>query len=134
MGTVISALYRKFKGIALVVGGGNIEILFRESMLEAIVDIRYDLKKRGVPIRDVAMAWKDLDPLHAAKVITDTPILLFNATQDTIVPGECTLELYRAIRAPKEILWFHAEHDLFYLPRYRIPQKVLERFKGFTTG
>lgn len=134
VGTVVSALYGKFRSIALVVGGGNIEILFRESMLDSIVDIRYDLKKRGVPIRDVAIAWKDLDPLHAAKAITGTPILLFNATQDTIVPRECTLELYRAIRAPKEILWFHAEHDLFYLPRYRIPQKIFERFKGFTTG
>lgn len=128
VGTVVAALYGKFAGIALVVGGGNIEVLFQESMLPSIVDIRYDLKKRGIPIRDVASIWKDLDPLYAAERITDTPVFLFNATQDTIVPGECTLELYRAIRAPKEIQWFHAEHNLFYLPRYRIPQKVFERF------
>lgn len=128
VGTVVSALYGKFRGIALVVGGGNIAILFAESMLDSIVNIRYDLRKRGIPIREVAKSWRDLDPLHAAEKITSTPIFLFNATQDTIVPGECTLELYRAIRAPKEIQWFHAEHDLFYLPRYRIPQRVFERF------
>jgi len=128
VGAVIAALYGKFRGIALVVGGGNIEILFQESMLDSIVDIRYDLRKRGIPVRDVATAWKDLDPVNAAEALTDTPAFFFNATRDTIVPGECTLALYRAIRAPKEIQWFHAEHDLFYLPRYRIPQRVFERF------
>lgn len=128
VGTVVSALYGKFRGIALVVGGGNIEILFAESMLDSIVDIRYDLRKKGIPIRDAAWAFRDLDPLHAAGRITATPVFLFNATQDTIVPAECTLELYRALSAPKEIQWFHAEHNLFYLPRYHIPQRVLERF------
>ncbi|WP_438315961.1 alpha/beta hydrolase [Candidatus Caldatribacterium sp. SIUC1] len=128
VGAVIAALYGKFRGIALVVGGGNIEILFEESMLDSIVDIRYDLRKRGISVRDVAMAWKDLDPVNAVEALTDTPAFFFNATRDTIVPGECTLALYRAIRAPKEIQWFHAEHDLFYLPRYRIPQRVFERF------
>uniref|UniRef100_A0A7V3YFU4 Alpha/beta hydrolase n=1 Tax=Candidatus Caldatribacterium californiense TaxID=1454726 RepID=A0A7V3YFU4_9BACT len=128
VGTVVAAPYGKFRGIALVVGGGNIEILFEESMLDSIVNIRYDLRKRGIPVRDVAVAWKDLDPVNAAEALTDTPVFLFNATRDTIVPGECTFELYRAIRAPKEIQWFHAEHDLFYLPRYRIPQRAFEYF------
>ncbi len=128
VGTVVSALYGKFKGIALVVGGGNIEILFTESMLDSIVNIRYDLRKKNIPIRDIATAWKELDPLHAAEKITNTPVFLYNATQDTIVPVECTLELYKAIRAPKEIQWFHGEHNLFYLPRYQVPQKVFECF------
>lgn len=130
VGTVVSALYGKFRGIALVVGGGNLEILFRESMLDSIVEIRYDLRKRGIPVEEVASAWCDLDPLLAVEKIPSIPLFFFNATQDTIVPGECTLELYERIRAPKEIEWYHAEHSLFYLPRYRIPQKALERFEG----
>ncbi|MCS7242110.1 alpha/beta hydrolase [Candidatus Caldatribacterium sp.] len=130
VGAVVSALYGKFKGIALVVGGGNIEILLTESMLDSIVNIRYALRKQGIPIREVATSWKDLDPLYAARKIIRTPTFLFNATQDTIVPGECALELYRAIHAPKEILWFHAEHDLFYLPKYHIPQRIFECFTG----
>ncbi len=128
LGCAVCALYGRFRSAAFVVGGGNIETLFRESMLDSIVEIRFDLAKKGLPIPEAVRIFQDLDPLNLAKDLKSIPLYFFNATQDSIVPLECTLDLYECIRSQKSILWFHAEHDLFYLPQYQVPRLVLESF------
>lgn len=97
-------------------------------MLDSIVEIRFDLAKKGLPIPEAVRIFQDLDPLNLAKDLKSIPLYFFNATQDSIVPLECTLDLYECIRSQKSILWFHAEHDLFYLPQYQVPRLVLESF------
>ncbi|MGQ9622313.1 MAG: alpha/beta hydrolase [Candidatus Caldatribacteriaceae bacterium] len=128
LGHAVCALYEKLRGAAFVVGGGNVETLFRESMLDSIVEIRFDLAKKGVPIPETAEIFQGLNPLNFVEDLRDTPLYFFNATRDSIVPPECTLDLYERIRFPKNFLWFHAEHNLFYLPQYQIPRLILESF------
>ena len=128
LGYAVCALYGKLRGAAFVVGGGNVEMLFRESMLDSIVEIRFDLARKGVPIPEAVKIFQDLDPLKFVEDLKNTPLCFFNATRDSIVPLECTLDLYGRTRSPKSLLWFHAEHNLFYLPQYQIPRLVLESF------
>jgi len=130
IGSVVCGQYQKFQGIALVVGGGDIEILTRESMLDSMVNIRYSLLKKQIPITELAIAWHDLDPLTWISKIERTQVTFFNASQDTIIPQECTWKLYERTVSPKKIFWYPTDHGLLFDRYFEIPKKILDEFRG----
>jgi len=129
IGSVVCGHYKKLKGVALVVGGGDIEILTRDSMLDSMVNIRYSLLRKNFPISDLARCWKDIDPLTWIPQLDHTPVLFFNASQDIIIPQECTWRLYDQTPSPKKIFWFPTGHGLLSDRFFGVPKKVMEEFQ-----
>lgn len=129
IGSIVCAQYGKFKSIALVVGGGNIEILARESMLDSMVNIRYSLLKNKISTYDLAQRWKDLDPLHWISYFDHTPVSFFNASKDIIIPPECTWALFERIPSPKKIFWFPTGHGLLFERYFGVPKKIIDLFR-----
>ncbi|MDI9593836.1 MAG: dienelactone hydrolase family protein [Atribacterota bacterium] len=128
IGSIVCAQHRKFKGIALVVGGGNIEILARESLLDSMVNIRYSLLKKKISPFDLAQQWKDIDPLHWISHLDQVPVFFFNASQDVIVPLECTWALFDVTTSPKKIFWFPTGHGLLFERYFGVPRKIIGLF------
>lgn len=128
IGSIICSQYQKFKGIALVVGGGNIEILTQESMLDSMVNIRYSLLKKGSSPSDLAQQWRDIDPLNWIIHLDHTPIWFFNASQDIIIPPECTWALYDQTPSPKKIFWYPTGHGLLFDRNFGVPKKIIDLF------
>lgn len=126
LGVTVCGTYRRFQKAVFVVGGGNLEILVRESMLDSLVEIRYRLFKEHIPLPEALHAFTPFEPLFAVQKLRSTPLLFLNATGDDIVPQQCTIDLYHAALPPKELRWFPAGHGLLFTPAFRIPRKVVE--------
>lgn len=126
LGVTVCSTYRRFQKAIFVVGGGNLETLVRESMLDSIVEIRYYLLKERIPIPEALSNFAPFEPLSSIKMISGTPILFLNATHDDIVPQKCTFDLYDVASSPKQIRWFPAGHGLLFAPAFRIPRKIVE--------
>jgi len=53
-----------------------------------------------------------IDPVHWVGAATRASFLLQNGTHDPLTTRADVLALYRAIKRPKELRWYPAEHDL----------------------
>jgi dienelactone hydrolase len=126
LGVTVCREYRRFQKAIFVVGGGNLETLIAESMLDSIVEIRYDLRRRGIPIREATQDFHDFEPLFSIRNLSSTPLLFLNATHDEIVPQGCTFDLYEAAPSPKKLSWFPAGHGLLFAPTFRISRRIVE--------
>jgi len=131
IGTLIAGRYRQLRGVFLVVGGGNLSRLLKESMLDSLVELRYHLLKRGIAIPEALRGWEALDPLYyAGSLKWSTPLFMYNGTKDDIVPPLCTLELFEAVSSFKRIRWFPTGHGLLFERSFGVPQLVLGEMKA----
>lgn len=127
IGVSICQKYSGFKGIFLVVGGGNLEFLVKESMLDSLINIRYHLKKEGISIQKALTGWENLEPLSCVSSRSGVPFYFFNASRDIIVPQECTIELFDRTPSPKNIRWFPTGHNLLFERKFGVSQLILEK-------
>ncbi len=101
LGVTVCARYTRFRRAIFVVGGGNLETLVRESMLDSLVEIRYHLMKKRIPIPQALKDFTTFEPLSSVEKLSHTPLLFLNATRDDIVPQPCTFDLYERAPSPQ---------------------------------
>ncbi|WP_369018775.1 prolyl oligopeptidase family serine peptidase [Thermatribacter velox] len=131
IGTLIAGRHQQLRGVFLVVGGGNLSRLLKESMLDSLVELRYHLLKRGIAVPEALKGWEALDPLyHVGSLDWSTPLFMYNGTKDDIVPPLCTLELFETVSSFKKIRWFPTGHGLLFERSFGVPQLVLEEMKS----
>ncbi len=115
VGALAAAAEPRLQRVCLVLAGGNLEQIIRES--EETREIRAVWSGRAFDPNQVATVLRRVDPLSYAAQLKERRVLMFNARFDTVVPPSCTEQLWRAMGEP-EIHWWNANHysAAWYLP------------------
>jgi len=130
IGTLVAGKYQRFRGVFLVVGGGDLHMLLQDSMLDSLVELRYHLAKQKVTIHKALQGWEYLDPLYYVRSASwHMPLFMYNASKDDIVPSLCALELFESATTFKEICWFPTGHGLLFERNFGVSQVILERMR-----
>ncbi len=128
LGGVVAALAAaaepRFHKACLVLAGGNLEKIIRES--SETTEIRQYWAGRAIQPEQVAQWLGPIDPLTYASSLQGRRVLMLNARNDKVIPPACTEALWQAAGRP-EIEWWNADHysAIWYLP------KALSRMVAF---
>lgn len=114
VGGLVTAVEPRIKAAALVLGGGDLAGIIRDSSERSLARIRealmadQDLTTGG--FYDAASAaLEDVDPLTYAPLISPRTILMINARFDHVIRRPYTETLWRALGRP-ELAWLPAGH------------------------
>lgn len=100
-----AATDKRIAGAALLHGGGDIATM-----------AYYAFRDRGPDWVMRSLAWglswvvAPLEPTRYAPEVAPRPVLMVNAAGDEFIPRSSVLELYRALRQPKRIVWLESAH------------------------
>jgi len=100
-----AATDKRIAGAALLHGGGDIATM-----------AYYAFADRGPAWVMRSLAWglswvvAPLEPTRYAGDVAPRPVLMVNAAGDEFIPQSSVLELYRALRQPKRIVWLESAH------------------------
>lgn len=113
--TLAASADPEFERACLILAGGNLEKIIRES--EETRDIRDVWERKKFDLEHVRAELAQVDPLTYANRLKDRKVLMFNASNDRVIPPDCTKALWRSMGEP-EIHWWPANHysAAFYLP------------------
>ncbi|MDB5171888.1 MAG: esterase [Phycisphaerales bacterium] len=103
--------------VPILAGGDLATMVFHTRETRAI---RATLEARGVTKEQLAKMLAPVEPLHFASRIDPATCLMINASEDEVIPRDCTDALNRAIHSP-QILWAQAGHysSILLLPAIR---------------
>jgi dienelactone hydrolase len=114
VGGLVTAVEPRIKAAALVLGGGDLAGIIRDSSERSLARIReglmadHDLTTGG--FYDAASAaLEDVDPLTYAPLISPRTILMINARFDHVIRRPYTEALWRALGRP-ELAWLPSGH------------------------
>ena len=105
-GTVVLAKEKRIKAGALVVGGGDIDVmlnapLIRKEAPAAALFLAKPIVKYFVGV---------MDPVRHAPMTAGSPVLMQSGSEDTLVCPEAGQALYNALGEPKELRWYPIDH------------------------
>ncbi len=116
MGGIIGGIFigvePRVKAAVLVVPGGNMSLMIRESMHPAIPPIREHLKKIGMSYEELQRIMDPVDPINFIHLFAPRPVQFHCGKHDKIVPAEAGRQLYEKAGEPKEIYWYDSGHDV----------------------
>lgn len=101
----------RFRGVALLYGGADLALLFREHLP---IENRFG---RRIAARLLAIAFRGVEPARHVEHISPTPLLLINGSEDDFVPRASALRLANAAREPVRHIWLPRGH-LMPWPQY----------------
>jgi len=135
MGGIIGAIFigvePRIKAAALVVAGGNMSLMVRESEHPAIPPIRRYLEERGITYEELQKMLDPIDPLNFIGRFSPRPVVFHLGRYDRIVPAEAGRQLYMYAGEPKSVYWYDAGHNLpMELLAVRILDFMDENLKG----
>ncbi len=114
VGSLVTAVEPRIKAAALVLGGGDLAGIIRDSGERSLARIReglmadHDLTTGG--FYDAASAaLEDVDPLTYAPLISPRTILMINARFDRVIRRPYAEALWRGLGRP-ELVWLPAGH------------------------
>jgi dienelactone hydrolase len=105
-GTVILAKDKRVKAGALVVGGGNLDIMLNAPLIREHVPAAVLFLLKPVAKYFVGVA----DPVRHAPQTAGTPVIMQNGSDDRLIYPEAGKALYAALGEPKEIKWYPIDH------------------------
>jgi len=113
--TLAASADPEFERACLILAGGNLEKIIRES--EETRDIRDVWERKKFDLEQVRAELAKVDPLTYADRLKNRKVLMFNASNDRVIPPDCTKALWQSMGKP-EIHWWPANHysAAFYLP------------------
>ncbi|MFC2123377.1 alpha/beta hydrolase [Bacteroidota bacterium] len=94
IGTVFCSVEDRVKVPVIVLGGGNLNLMFGMDALS----------------NDTKDYLSIIDPINFVKDIAPRPLLMINAENDDIVPPVTSKLLFKTAKEPKEIIWYPAKH------------------------
>ncbi len=111
LGAVVGALAvgvdPRFQKVALVMAGGDLtSILLKNGEM---VDVKKKLQERGLTPEFLREKLRPIEPLSFAHRVNGANVLLLNATDDEIIPKDCTRALWREMGKPK-MKWYKGGH------------------------
>jgi cephalosporin-C deacetylase-like acetyl esterase len=116
MGGIIGAIFigvePRIKAAALIVAGGNMSLMVRESEHPAIPPIRRYLEEQGITYDELQRMLDPIDPLNFIGRFSPRPVVFHLGSYDRIVPAEAGRQLYMRAGEPKEVYWYDAGHNL----------------------
>ena len=128
MGGIIGALFvsvePRIKAAVIVVGGGNLPLMIRESRHYSTPPIRARLEKLGITYEELGEILAPIDPLNFIHLFSPRPIQFHCGLYDDIVPAETQRQLAEKAGEPKEVYWYEAGHGI-------PPEPMLKRVLTF---
>lgn len=135
MGGIIGALFvsvePRVKAAVIVVGGGNLPLMIRESKHYSVPPIRARLRELGVSYEKLGEILAPVDPLNFIHLFSPRPIQFHCGLYDDIVPAETQRQLAEKAREPKEVYWYEAGHGI---PPEPMLRRALEFFDRHLKG
>ncbi|MBS7612818.1 acetylxylan esterase [Candidatus Bathyarchaeota archaeon] len=116
MGGILGAIFigvePRIKAAALLVAGGNMSLMIRESQHPAIPPIREYLKLNNISYEELQRLLNPIDPINFIGNFSPRPVVFHLGKYDRIVPAEAGEQLYKYAGEPKTIYWYDSGHDL----------------------
>jgi len=116
MGGILGAIFigvePRIKAAALLVAGGNMSLMIRESQHSAIPPIREYLKLNNISYEELQRMLDPVDPINFIGKFSPRPVVFHLGKYDRIVPAEAGEQLYRHAGEPKTVYWYDSGHDL----------------------
>ncbi|MDQ7780091.1 MAG: ChbG/HpnK family deacetylase [Planctomycetota bacterium] len=113
--------------------GGILGLIFAgvDDRLDAMVSVggggSLDAFLRGLPVpEELSKAWDPIDPIHYARSISPTALLMMHCRVDLIVPADSAKAIFELAREPKKIIWYKTGHVM---PHPEIVKQSVEWFK-----
>jgi len=116
MGGIIGAIFigvePRIKAAALIVAGGNMSLMIRESQHYTMPPIRDYLQREGISYVELQKMLDPIDPINFIGYFSPKPVVFHLGKFDRIVPSEAGRQLYEAAGEPKQVYWYDAGHDV----------------------
>ncbi len=116
MGGILGAIFigvePRVKAAALIVAGGNMSLMIRESQHPTMPAIREFLQREGLSHEELQSLLDPVDPVNFISRFSPRPVVFHLGKHDTIVPAEAGRQLYEKAGQPKEIYWYDTGHDV----------------------
>jgi len=116
MGGILGAIFigvePRVKAAALLVAGGNMSLMIRESQHFTMPAIRKHLETQGMSYEELQELLDPVDPVNFIANFSPRPVVFHLGKYDRIVPSAAGEQLYRAAREPKSVYWYDSGHDL----------------------
>jgi cephalosporin-C deacetylase-like acetyl esterase len=116
MGGILGAIFigvePRIKAAALIVAGGNMSLMVRESQHYTMPKIREYLRKENISYEDLQRILDPIDPINFIGYFSPRPIVFHLGKYDRIVPAESGRQLYEKAGEPKQVYWYDTGHDV----------------------
>lgn len=116
MGGILGAIFigvePRIKAAALIVAGGNMSLMIRESQHYTMPAIRWFLQREGMDYEELQRLLDPIDPINFISNFSPRPVVFHLGKLDTIVPAEAGRQLYERAEQPKAVYWYDAGHDV----------------------
>lgn len=116
MGGILGAIFigvePRIKAAVLLVAGGNMSLMVRESQHYTMPTIRGYLQRENITYKELQVLLDPIDPLHYIGNFSPKPVVFHLGKFDTIVPAEAGRQLYERAGQPKQVYWYDAGHSL----------------------
>ncbi len=130
MGGIIGALFisvePRIKAAVIVVGGGNLPLMIRESRHYSAPPIREELRRRRLSYDELSEVLAPIDPMNFIHLFAPKPIQFHCGKYDDIVPAETQRLLAEKAGEPKEVYWYESGHGI---PLEPMLKRVLKFFR-----
>jgi len=137
MGGILGAIFigvePRIKAAVLLVAGGNMSLMIRESQHPSVIAIRNYLETSGISYDELQQFLDPIDPINFIGRFAPRPVVFHLGKHDRIVPAEAGEQLYRGAGEPKSAYWYDSGHDLpLELVLVRILDFLDQELKGKT--
>lgn len=116
MGGILGAIFigvePRIKAAGLLVAGGNMSLMIRESQHPAIPPIREYLKLNNISYEELQRLLNPVDPINFIGNFSPRHVVFHLGKYDRIVPAEAGEQLYKYAGEPKTVYWYDSGHDL----------------------
>jgi len=116
MGGIIGSLFvsvePRIKAAVIVVGGGNLPLMIKESKHRSAPPIRERISREGISEDQLRKILAPIDPINFIHLVSPRPIQFHCGKYDEIVPAETQRQLAEKAGEPKEVYWYEAGHGL----------------------
>lgn len=116
MGGILGAIFigvePRVKAAVIVVGGGNMTLMIRESQHPAVPAIRERIEREKLDWKELERLFEPVEPLNFIWRFSPKPIQFHCGRFDTIVPAEAQKQLAEQAGEPKEVYWYDSGHDV----------------------
>ncbi|MEM4640709.1 MAG: alpha/beta fold hydrolase [Thermofilum sp.] len=129
MGGILGAIFigvePRVKAAVIVVGGGNMTLMIRESTHPAVPPIRERIEREKIDWKELERLFEPVEPLNFIWRFSPRPVQFHCGRYDTVVPAEAQRQLAERAGEPKEVYWYDSGHDV---PLDKVVQRAMEFF------
>ncbi|MEM2248937.1 MAG: alpha/beta fold hydrolase [Candidatus Bathyarchaeia archaeon] len=116
MGGILGAIFigvePRIKAAALIVAGGNMSLMIRESKHYTMPKIREYIRRENVSYEELQRVLDPIDPINFIGYFSPRPIVFHLGKYDEDVPAESGRQLYERAGEPKQVYWYDTGHNV----------------------